>query len=77
VKFWRGSAVFCLLAQDGIFLEQLETDVGKYLPEVTDKDLGKDVVKVDLNKPMAEIRSTLSKFPVRTRLSLTGQYAAL
>jgi hypothetical protein len=61
--------------QDGVFLEQLETDVGKYLPEVDESALAKDVVKVDLNKPMADIRATLSKYPIRTRLSLTGKRA--
>jgi hypothetical protein len=61
-----------LLAQDGVFLEQLETDVGKYLPEVDESALAKDVVKVDLNKPMAQIRATLSQYPIRTRLSLSG-----
>lgn len=59
-------------AQDGVFLEQLETDVGKYLPEVDESALAKDVVKVDLNKPMAQIRATLSQYPIRTRLSLSG-----
>eukprot|EP00668_Euglena_longa_P003790 GGOE01004447.1.p1 GENE.GGOE01004447.1~~GGOE01004447.1.p1 ORF type:complete len:574 (-),score=203.89 GGOE01004447.1:197-1675(-) len=66
------------ITEKGLFLEQLETDVSKYLPEVTEKDLkgGKgvptDVIKVNLNAPMSEIRATLSKYPVTTRLSLTG-----
>lgn len=58
--------------QDGIFLEQLETDVGKYLPEVMDDSVSKDVVMVNLNKPMEEIRKQLSQYPIRTRLSLSG-----
>jgi fumarate hydratase class I len=56
----------------GVFLEQLETDPSKYLPEATDDILGGEVVKIDLNRPMAEIRKQLSAYPVKTRLSLTG-----
>ncbi|MCC6810157.1 MAG: fumarate hydratase [Deltaproteobacteria bacterium] len=58
------------ITKDGIFLEALEKDPAKYLPEVT--DLGGDVVKIDLSQPMSEIRKTLSKYPVKTRLSLSG-----
>jgi fumarate hydratase class I len=60
------------ISAEGIFLEQLETDPAKYLPEVTDGELNGEVVQLDLNRPMAEIRAELSKYPVRTRLSLTG-----
>ena len=60
------------ITKDGVYLEQFETDPAKYLPEVTDGLLGGEVVKLDLNRPMAELRSTLSKHPIRTRLSLTG-----
>ncbi|MCB1385797.1 MAG: fumarate hydratase [Nitratireductor sp.] len=60
------------ITRDGIFLEKLETDPSKYLPEVTDTHLGGDVVKVDLNQPMLQILKTLSQHPVKTRLSLTG-----
>lgn len=60
------------ITQDGVFLEQLETDPSKYLPEVTETDLSGDVVKIDLNQPMDQIRNTLSQFPVKTRVSLTG-----
>eukprot|EP00984_Skeletonema_dohrnii_P019936 scaffold9629_cov128-Skeletonema_dohrnii-CCMP3373.AAC.2 len=66
------------ITKDGVFIEQLETDVSKYLPEVTDDHLEDessttDVVKVDLNSmSMDELRKTLSNYPVRTRLSLTG-----
>ncbi|KAL7483778.1 hypothetical protein ACHAW6_009422 [Cyclotella cf. meneghiniana] len=64
------------ITKDGVFIEQLETDVSKYLPEVTEKDLAgpsDDVVKIDLNSmSMPELRKTLSRHPVRTRLSLTG-----
>ncbi|GAB2688027.1 fumarate hydratase [Thalassiella azotivora] len=58
---------------EGVFLEQLETDPASYLPDTTDEHLDDtDVVRVDLNRPMAEIRAELSRLPVRTRLSLTG-----
>jgi fumarate hydratase, class I len=60
------------ITADGIFLEQLERDPAKYLPETTDDKLGGDVVEVDLNRPMDEIRAELSRYPVKTRLSLTG-----
>ncbi len=60
------------ITADGLFLEQLETDPAHYLPEVTDDHLDDDVVRVDLNRPMAEIRDELSRYPVKTRLSLTG-----
>jgi fumarate hydratase class I len=55
-----------------VFLEQLETDVGKYLPEVGTEDLTAAVVKVDLNRPMDEVLAELDQYPTRTRLSLTG-----
>ena len=60
------------ITREGVFLEQLETDPAKYLPEVTDATLGGEVVKVDLNRPMAEIRKQLSAHPIKTRLALTG-----
>jgi fumarate hydratase class I len=60
------------ITPEGVFLEQLERDPAKYLPETTDEKLSDDVVKVDLNRPMDEIRAELSKYPVKTRLSLTG-----
>jgi fumarate hydratase class I len=60
------------ITPDGVFLERLETDPAQYLPDTTDDDLADDVVRVDLNRPMSEIRAELSKYPVATRLSLTG-----
>ncbi len=60
------------ITPEGIFLEQLETDPARYLPEATDEALGGDVVAIDLHRPMWEIRQTLSRHPVRTRVSLTG-----
>ncbi|GLK98785.1 fumarate hydratase class I [Dactylosporangium matsuzakiense] len=56
----------------GIWLEQLERDPARFLPDVTDEHLDDDVVAVDLNRPMSEIRAQLSQLPVKTRLSLTG-----
>jgi fumarate hydratase class I len=60
------------ITRDGVFLEALETDPAKYLPEPTDADLHAQVVKIDLNRPMSDIRAELSRYPVKTRLSLTG-----
>jgi fumarate hydratase class I len=60
------------ITKEGVFLEQLESDPAKYLPDTTHDDLGGEVVKVDLSKPMSEVRALLSKHPIRTRLSLTG-----
>jgi fumarate hydratase class I len=61
------------ITADGVFLEQLEHDPAQYLPEVTETDLDDtEVVHIDLNRPMSEIRAELSKFPVRTRVMLTG-----
>jgi fumarate hydratase class I len=62
------------ITKDGIFLEALETDPSKYLPDVTESNLSDDVVKVDLNQPMDQIRATLSQYPTSTRLALTGEY---
>jgi fumarate hydratase class I len=56
----------------GVFLEQLERDPARFLPEVHDEHLSDDVVPIDLTRPMDEIRGTLSRLPVKTRLSLTG-----
>ena len=60
------------ITRDGVFLEQLETDPARFLPEVTDTMLGDDVVHIDLTRPMSEIRAELSRYPVKTRLSLHG-----
>jgi fumarate hydratase class I len=57
------------ITKDGVFLEQLETDPARFLPDVK---LHGDVVNIDLSRPMAEIRATLSRHPVKTRLALTG-----
>ncbi len=60
------------ITQDGVFLEQLETHPAQYLPEVTEQDLDGEVAHIDLNRPMPEILAELRKYPVATRLSLTG-----
>jgi fumarate hydratase class I len=62
------------ITPSGVWLERLETDPARFLPDVSDThlDTGSDVVRVDLNRPMAEIRAELSKYPVKTRLSLSG-----
>jgi fumarate hydratase class I len=64
--------ILAKLTPDGVFLEQLETDPAKYLPETTDDHLGGEAVAVNLNRPMAEIRRQLSACPVKTRVMLTG-----
>jgi fumarate hydratase class I len=60
------------ITADGVFLEQLETEPAKFLPDTMHDDLDGDVVHVDLNQPMDEIRAELSRYPVKTRLSLSG-----
>ncbi len=60
------------ITKDGVFLEQLEQDPARFLPEVKREELSHDVIKIDLNRPMSEIRATLSKYPVKTRIMLTG-----
>jgi fumarate hydratase class I len=60
------------ITRDGVFLEQLETNPAQYMPEIDETHLGGDVVKIDLNKPMGEVLAELSKYPVKTRLSLSG-----
>jgi fumarate hydratase class I len=60
------------ITKDGIFIEALETDPARFLPEVTHDDLSDEVVHIDLNQPMDQIRATLSQYPVKTRVMLTG-----
>ena len=60
------------ITADGVFLEVLETDPARFLPEVTTEQLESEVVAIDLNQPMSEIRDTLSKYPVKTRVMLSG-----
>jgi fumarate hydratase class I len=60
------------ITKDGVFLEELEHNPAKYLPEVDEATLGGEVVKIDLNRPMKDICAQLSKHPIKTRLSLSG-----
>ena len=60
------------ITRDGVFLEELERDPAKYMPHVDEATLGGDVVKIDLGQPMKEILATLTRYPIKTRLSLTG-----
>jgi len=64
------------ITSEGVFIEQLETDPARFLPETTDEhlesDASNDVVRIDLTRPMDEIRAELTKHLVMTRLSLTG-----
>jgi fumarate hydratase, class I len=60
------------ITRDGVFLERLETDPAQYLPETGEEELDTDVVRIDLDRPMDEIRAELSRYPIKTRLALTG-----
>ncbi len=60
------------ITRDGVFLEQLETNPARYLPETDERRLGAEVVQLDLRQPMSEIRATLSRYPIKTRFALTG-----
>ncbi len=73
--------VLAKITPEGVFIEQLETDPARFLPDTTHADLGAlgdaaedpdDVVAIDLNRPMPDILAELSKYPVKTRLSLSG-----
>jgi len=60
------------ITRDGVFLERLETDPAQYLPDLADEELDAEVVRIDLARPMSEIRAELSRYPIRTRLALSG-----
>ena len=60
------------ITKDGVFIEQLERDPAQFMPETSDTQLEGEVVKIDLNQPMDQIRATLSKHPIKTRLALSG-----
>ena len=64
--------ILAKITPEGVFLEQLETDPARFLPETSNDSLGGEAVRIDLNRPMIEIRRELSRHPVATRLSLTG-----
>src|SRR5215468_8543915 len=60
------------ITAEGVFLEELEANPARFLPEIEDVSLGGEVVPVDIARPMDEIRQVLSRYPIKTRLSLTG-----
>ncbi|MBM4367385.1 MAG: fumarate hydratase [Deltaproteobacteria bacterium] len=60
------------ITREGVFLEALEANPAQYLPEPGPGDLSDEVVRIDLSRPMSEIRAELSRYPVKTRLSLSG-----
>ena len=60
------------ITRAGVFLEELEHDPARFMPPVDESALGEAVVKIDLTQPMSDIRATLSRYPIKTRLSLTG-----
>jgi fumarate hydratase class I len=60
------------ITHDGVYLEQLEHDPARFLPEVDETALAEGMVRIDLSRPMDEIRAELSRYPVKTRLSLSG-----
>ncbi len=64
--------ILAKITPEGVFLEQLETDPARFLPEATDDTLGGDVVPVDLDRPISEVCAQLSAHPVKTRLALSG-----
>jgi fumarate hydratase class I len=64
--------VLAKITRDGIFLEKLEYEPSRYLPEIDETQLGGGVAQIDLSRPMAEVREALSRLPVSTRVSLTG-----
>jgi fumarate hydratase, class I len=60
------------ITREGVYLEQLETDPAQYLPDTAGEELDEQVVRIDLSRPMSEIRAELSKYPIKTRLALDG-----
>src|SRR5262249_60769263 len=60
------------ITREGVYLEELERNPEKYLPEVDAEKLGGELVHIDLRRPMKEILAQLTKHPIKTRLSLTG-----
>jgi fumarate hydratase class I len=60
------------ITKEGVFIEEMERDPARFLPDTHDDHLSDGVVNIDLNQPMEKIRAELSKHPVKTRLSLSG-----
>src|SRR6266404_2977918 len=61
------------ITAEGVFLEELESNPARFLPEIDEAKLGGAVVRIDLDRPMDEIRRTLSQYPIKTRLALSGK----
>jgi fumarate hydratase, class I len=61
------------ITAEGVFLEELEHNPARFLPEIDEAKLGGAVVRIDLNRPMDEIRRTLSQYPIKTRVALSGK----
>jgi fumarate hydratase, class I len=61
-----------LIHEQGVFVEALERDPARYLPEPGGDELPSEVVHIDLRQPMDQIRATLSRYPIKTRVSLSG-----
>ena len=64
--------ILAKITHDGVFLEQMETNPAQYMPDPKAEKLPDDVVNIDLNRPMSEIRETLSNYPIKTRVNLSG-----
>ncbi len=60
------------ITPQGVFLEQLEYEPSKYLPDLDEAEFSSDAVAIDLNESMADILKKLTQYPIKTRLSLTG-----
>jgi len=60
------------ITREGIYLEQLETNPARFMPDIDERRLTGEVIRIDLNRPMGEIRNELARYPIKTRLSLTG-----
>ncbi len=60
------------ITRDGVFLERLETDPAQYLPDASADELDSEVVRINLDQPMEQVRAELAKYPIKTRLALTG-----
>src|SRR5690606_29655315 len=60
------------ITREGVFVEALERNPARFLPDASPDELSADVVRIDLNRPMSDIRATLARYPVKTRLSLSG-----
>jgi fumarate hydratase class I len=60
------------ITRSGVYIEQLEHEPSRFMPDIDEASLGGSVVHVDLNRPMGDILGELTRHPIKTRLSLTG-----